>query len=283
MSADLDVRADPGSKAPQENFPVASRLLGRREREALLAVYGYARMVDDLGDLAPGDRLAQLDAVEGELRAVAEGAVATDPVLARLAPVLSSLDCGLAPFLALLEANRMDQRVNSYATFEDLRAYCELSAVPVGRIVLSVFEATSDERVALADDVCVGLQLVEHLQDVGEDAAAGRVYLPQSTLAAAGCATGDLHAASASPGLRRAVASESRRARGLLARAVPLARSLALRPRVAIAGFAGGGLAALDAIDRAECDVLAVRCRPGRRDVLRRTTGVLFGGGARWS
>ena len=72
----------------------------------------------------------------------------------------------------------MDQRVTRYESFGDLVEYCMLSAAPVGRLVLAVFELSTPERVTLSDKVCIGLQLVEHLQDLGEDAARGRVYMP---------------------------------------------------------------------------------------------------------
>ena len=204
MSAQIDAQVRLRERAREENFPVASRVLPRDLRATLLAVYGFARLTDDVGDEAQGDRLAQLDALEAELDAAVAGE-AVHPVFAALTSVLRTLDCGIAPFRDLLEANRVDQRVESYETFDDLRGYCLLSAAPVGRIVLSAFGATTPARVARSDDVCVGLQLVEHLQDVGEDAHRGRVYLPRETLEAEGCDPATLRAASASPALRRAV------------------------------------------------------------------------------
>src|ERR1019366_5651200 len=108
----------------------------------------------------------------------------------------------------LIEANRVDQRVSCYATYDDLVRYCMLSAAPVGRIVLSIFAASSPERTALSDQVCIGLQLVEHLQDLGEDAARGRVYMPADDMAIVGCERAALLAASASAPVRRLVALE---------------------------------------------------------------------------
>jgi squalene synthase HpnC len=269
VSAQTDLRAASDERAREENFPVALRLLPRDVRSQLLAVYGFARLVDDTGDEADGDRLAQLDAIESELDAAAAGN-ATHPVLVRLAPVLPTLDCGLQPFRDLIEANRIDQRTVTYETFEDLRGYCRLSAAPVGRIVLSIFGATSPERVHLSDEVSIGLQLVEHLQDVGEDAVRGRVYLPQEHLRREGVDAQALLDPVASPPLRRVVLGEGRRADGLLAAARPLAVSLPWQPRLAVVGFAAGGLAALDAIRAADGDVLGHRCRPSRAGLARR-------------
>ena len=89
-------------------------------------------------------------------------------------------DCGIPmqPFLDLIQANRQDQVVGRYQTFEDLLGYCRLSANPVGRIVLHVFGCFSERRAELSDSVCTALQLAEHWQDVAEDFRAGRIYLP---------------------------------------------------------------------------------------------------------
>jgi squalene synthase HpnC len=249
------------SQAPTENFPVASRLLPATERRHLMAIYGFARLTDDIGDEAGGDRLALLDWLDGELDRAAVG-TATDPVLRQLTPTIQELGLPLDPFRDLIEANRRDQVVHRYETVDELVGYCMLSAAPVGRLVLLVFRLATPERIALSDDVCIGLQLVEHVQDIAEDAAVDRIYVPREDLDRAGCRDADLRAAHASRAVRDVVAIEVGRARALLAAGAPLARTLPLRPRFAVAGFAAGGLAALDAIDRAGGDVLAVRCQP---------------------
>src|SRR5436309_11537531 len=174
------------SRARQENFPVASRFLPRAIRADLLAIYGFARMVDDAGDEAPGDRAALLDRIESELDGAFAG-TATDPVLRSLRATIRAHDLPREPFLRLIEANRRDQVVSRYQTFSDLQAYCELSANPVGHLVLLVLEASTPRRVAWSDSVCTGLQLVEHWQDVAEDARRGRVYVPQEDLRRFGC------------------------------------------------------------------------------------------------
>jgi squalene synthase HpnC len=265
------------AQATQENFPVASRLLPRAARGHLLAIYGFARLADDIGDEAEGNRLAQLDWLESELGRAAVGR-ATHPLLVRLTPTLGQLDLPLQPFCDLIEANRMDQRVSSYETFSDLLDYCRLSAAPVGRLVLMVFGSATDQRLSWSDDVCNGLQVVEHLQDVGEDAAQGRVYLPAEDLSAAGVGVADLRGSVTPFALRRVVALEANRARRLLEAGGPLAASLALRPRLAVAGFCAGGRAALDAVVEQRYDVLGAHCRPGRRRFAVRLLGALVEG-----
>jgi len=248
-------------QAADENFPVALRLLSRTVRGHLLAVYGFARLADDIGDEAEGDRLELLDWLAAELDRAARG-VATHPLLARLTPTIRQFDLPLDPFERLIEANRRDQVVRRYQTFDDLIGYCLLSAAPVGELVLRIFEVSSPDRIALSDDVCNGLQIVEHIQDVAEDIAGDRVYLPQSDLSSFGCTEAELRAPRTSPALRAVLRYEAGRARRLLGSVVPLARQLPFQPRIAVCGFAAGGLAALDAVERGGYEVLARRCRP---------------------
>jgi squalene synthase HpnC len=254
---------------------VASVLLPRRVRSHLLALYGFARLADDIGDEVEGDRLAQLDWLESELERANEG-TATHPILVGLMPTLSDLDLPLDPFRALIEANRVDQRVTRYETIEELADYCRLSATPVGRLVLLVFGVSTPARIALSDEVCIGLQLTEHLQDVGEDAARGRIYLPARDRDAFGVTEGELLAPHASPSLQRLVAVHVNRARRRLASGRTLVRGLPWQPRAAVAGFVGGGEAALDAIRRAGYDVLGTRCRPRPLGVGARLMATLF-------
>lgn len=245
------------ARAGTENFPVAIRLLGARTRARLLAVYGFARLADELGDTIEGDRLAALDWLEAELDRAFAGRAA-HPLLIALEPVLRecpSLSRG--PFVRLLEANRLDQRLASYETWEQLRGYCHLSADPVGEMVLAVFDASTPRRIERADAICTALQLVEHCQDVAEDFAAGRVYLPREDLERFGCGVEELGAAHAGAALRELLAFEVERARGLLAEGAPLLGELRGRARLAVAGFLAGGRSALDGIERADYDVLA--------------------------
>jgi len=253
-------------QAADENFPVALRFLPGAVRGHLMAVYGFARLADDIGDEAEGDRLELLDWLAAELDRAYLG-VATHPILARLTPTIRQFDLPADPFRRLIEANRQDQVVRRYQTFDDLIGYCRLSAAPVGELVLRIFEVSSPDRIALSDDVCSGLQIVEHIQDVAEDIAADRVYLPQRDLSALGCTEAELHAPRTSPALRAVLRYEAGRARRLLSSVVPLARQLPFQPRIAVCGFAAGGLAALDAIEGAGYEVLARRCRPRPRRV----------------
>jgi phytoene/squalene synthetase len=200
-------------QAGSENFPVALWLLGAATRNHLLALYGFARLVDDVGDEVDGDRLALLDEIERQLDHPEH------PVMWKLDGTVIARRLPREPLLRLIEANRRDQVVTRYDTYEQLREYCQLSAAPVGELVLQIVGAATPERIALSDDVCAALQLIEHLQDVEEDASRGRVYIgPFDAIG---------HAAE------------------LLDSGPPLVRDLSGRAKLAVAGFLAGGRIAL--------------------------------------
>jgi len=258
--------------ASRENFSVASLLLGRATRGHLTAIYGFARLVDQLGDEVEGDRLAILDDFEEDLQRVFEGAP-HHPLLRRLAETVRACTLPREPFLRLIEANRRDQTTRRYVSFDELVDYCDFSANPVGELVLHVFGAATADRIALSDRVCTALQLAEHWQDVAEDFRRGRIYLPAEDLERFGVDEHELGANTASAPVRRLLEFEVERARCLLDEgATPLVRRMRGRARIAVAGYVGGGRAALDAIAAANYDVLAgppkaTRLRRARRTV----------------
>ena len=268
------------ARAPSENFPVALRLLPKAVQGHLRAIYGYARLVDNLGDEYPGDRLAALDWVEAQLDDLFAGAPRHEAFV-RLAPTVEQFGLDRGPFDGLLAANRLDQHKTSYADFDELMEYCELSANPVGHLVLAVFEAATPDRLDASDQVCSGLQVLEHLQDVGEDAANGRVYLPADDMARFGVGVEDLGGPVASANLCGLVAYEADRARAMLEGGRGLVASLRGSARLAVAGFVAGGLANLDALEAAGFEVLSRTRKAGAARVLGRLAGVYLAGALR--
>ena len=274
--------------APQENFPVVLRALRRTLRRDLLALYGFARFVDNLGDdpldasgnlRSAEDRLADLDAAEHELDLAIDGA-AEHEIFVRLGETARRCRLGREDFVKLIDANRLDQTKTRYETWSDLMGYCELSANPVGRIVLGIFEADAEERkkaangkgkviatlenIALSDKICSALQVAEHLQDIGEDYRAGRVYLPQSHWERFGCSEDDFAASVerslTSLPLRRLVLYEAEQARQMLRAGAPLIKRLRGGQRLAMIGFVAGGHAALDSVEAVGGEVLTEQC-----------------------
>ncbi|MFF4653690.1 squalene synthase HpnC [Streptomyces sp. NPDC001380] len=308
-------------KAARENFPVAPFFLPAAWRDDLMAVYGFARLVDDAGDgdlerpghhaevlgvgtPPPADRfrpdgsglpteeetafrLALLDGLERDLDRVfghsgtpGTGAPGTapggpgaepprHPLLRALVPTVEKHGLSAEPFRNLIQANRVDQHTTRYATYEDLLGYCELSANPVGRLVLAIAGVSTPERVERSDAVCSALQVVEHLQDVAEDRARGRIYLPAEDLDRFGVTEEDLAATAAGGRVRALVAFEAERAGTLLDRGSPLVGTVRGRLRLLLAGFTAGGRAALGAIAAAGHDVLSEPPVPAKGRLLR--------------
>jgi squalene synthase HpnC len=255
----MDV-AEVAQRAQGENFLVASLLFPRALRPHIRILYCYARLVDTLGDELDGDRLAALDDLESEVDAC-YGGDPTWPVLRELQPTIRAFDLPREPFVRLIEANRMDQRVREYDTWDDLKHYCVHSADPCGRLVLGVIRRLDDDEVvARSDDVCTGLQLVNFLQDVPRDLELGRVYLPRVDREE----FGDPPLDRPSPELAALLEFEAERARALLRSGETLRRLIGGRLGLAVAMFARGGLAALDSLARADWDVFTQRPKPSR-------------------
>lgn len=218
-----------------ENFSVASRFVDARTRRDLARIYAYCRTTDDLGDESPnGTALPRLERWRIEVEALLQGTPPVHPVLVALAPTIARHAMPSQPFLDLIAANVQDQHVTGYRTWDELDAYCRLSAAPVGRMVLSVFEVRDEVAERLSDDVCIGLQLANHAQDVSRDATLGRRYLVESDIASSGI-----------PGATQTMVE---RARGLLASGLALEGRVPRPLRLQLALYRMGGLAICDAI-----------------------------------
>jgi squalene synthase HpnC len=263
--------AEIAARAAGENFPVGSVLFPRPLRPHIRSLYCYARLVDELGDAYEGDRLAALDELEREVDAAFAGE-ATWPVLRNVEPTIREFDLPREPFLRLIEANRIDQRVSEYETWAELKHYCVHSADPCGRLVLGVLRRLGDsELVAASDSVCTGLQLVNFLQDVPRDLELGRVYLPGEDRRT----FGDPPLDRPTEELRALLRFEAGRAAELLAAGDVLREQIGGRLGRAVALFARGGLAALDALESAGWDIFSRRPRPSRARLAREAALVL--------
>ncbi len=265
-------------RAQAENFPVALSLLPGRFRQELMILYRFARMVDDLGDEAPADRMALLEEVYAELA----GGSPTRPEVAEALEMCARLRLGTEPLLRLVEANRIDQKKSRYRNFEELLWYCSYSANPVGEVVLAIFGRRDPYEVSLSDSVCSALQVIEHLQDIAEDARRGRIYLPEEDMEAFGVTEADLFARRASSRLRRLVAYEAQRSANLLQAGVELVGRLSGWARLAVAGYVGGGRASLEAIVAFRYDTLGHLAKPRRPRTARHILALSLGLGNNW-
>lgn len=221
-----------------ENFAVASRIVPSRTRLDLMRFYAFCRTTDDLGDesgSAPA-ALSRLARWREETEAFFEGASPVHPVFIALRETVERHRLDKQPFVDLIAANEQDQRVHAYAQWPELEAYCMLSAAPVGRVVLRFFGMGGPVAEKLSDDVCIGLQLANHAQDVSRDALIGRRYLLDDDIAASG--------------VRGAVRALVERARTLLNSGKTL-EAMAPGPlRLQLALYRLGGQAICDEIER---------------------------------
>jgi phytoene synthase len=175
----------------------------RIEREAMFAIYGFCRAVDDIADDGEGtraERAARLVRWRDELDSVYAGHTAA--LAGFLAPHIAAFGLRKADFLTVIDGMEMDVardiRAPDLATLD---LYCERVASAVGRLSIKIFGMDEEPGFTLAHHLGRALQLTNVLRDLDEDAAIGRLYLPREYLAAAGIATDDPHAALAHPGI----------------------------------------------------------------------------------
>ncbi len=243
-----------------ENFPVASLLLPAPLRQPVAVIYRFARKADDLadeGDDPPERRLAQLDDLRKQLDAP------SDPQLHEVARVAREHGLPLQLFRDLLDAFSQDVRKRRYADFTELLDYCRRSANPVGRLLLHLFERTSETEFAQSDSICTALQLINFWQDVAVDCAKDRIYLPQDDMARFGVSERDLAEQRCNDAWRLLMAFQIDRSRKLMRSGAPLGRSLPGRLGLEIRATVQGGLRILEKIERRGYDVFR------RRPILR--------------
>jgi squalene synthase HpnC len=201
---------DSGKSAADENFPVGSVLIAPHLRPAIACFYRFARTADDIADsaaLTPQEKIARLDAMAAALtdpKSSSESVSWIERARA-LAPMLLAHRVPLQHALDLLAAFKQDAVKSRYETWEELHAYCMLSAAPVGRFLLDLH---GEDRLAwpASDALCNTLQVLNHLQDcVADFRTLDRVYLPRAWLAAGGADVDALTNPPAGPGVRAAL------------------------------------------------------------------------------
>ncbi len=175
------------------NFSYGIRLLPGTKRQAMCAIYAFARRIDDIGDgtMAREQKLLALSATAESLRElIRDGAPARrdDPVLVALADAAARFPIPLEAFDELIEGCRADVEGRTYQSFDGLVGYCRCVAGSIGRLSLGVYDPPEPERAQpLADSLGVALQLTNILRDLREDRQVGRVYLPSEDLDRFGC------------------------------------------------------------------------------------------------
>jgi squalene synthase HpnC len=267
------------SVAHYENFPVASFLLPRRLRPAVLAVYHFARAADDLadeGEASAVERLAALTRFDCALDAIMAGQSLPGTPFAALAAAIHRHSLPPDPLHHLLSAFRQDVTTTRYPGYADVLDYCRRSANPIGRLLLHLYGAAAEPNQVRSDAICTALQLINFWQDIALDWRKNRVYLPQEDLVRFGVDEAQIAEARCDDAWRALMAFETARARALLESGRPLTRALPWRLALELRGVLVGGHRILDAIDAVQGDVFRHRPQLTRSDWVIVATHALF-------
>jgi 15-cis-phytoene synthase len=233
-----------------KNFAYGIMVLPRAKRQAIAAIYAFARRVDDVadGELPPAEKRAELE----RLRAALDGD-SDDPVFVALRDARERFGIPREPLAALVDGGLQDLEQATYADFAELRGYCEKVAGAVGLACVPVY---GSDDTGHAMTLGIALQLINIVRDVDEDWRLGRVYLPQDELEAFG-----VEELAPSPEFRELMTFEAERARTYLAEGLLLLETLDRRSALCVRTFAGLYRETLDRIEAGGFDVFGQKTR----------------------
>jgi phytoene synthase len=236
-----------------KNFAYGIMVLPKEKRRAIAAIYAFAREVDDIadGELPAGEKRAQLEALRAQLDS--GGLVALADARERFGIPRDALS-------RLVDGGLQDLEQQTYATFDELRGYCEKVAGAVGVACIAVYGSDDVER---ANTLGIALQLINIMRDVQEDGALGRVYLPQDELERFGVAE-----LAHTPQFVELMRFQAQRARAHLDEGLRLLESLDRRSALCVATFAGLYRGQLDRMEANDFDVFDKSCRLSTREKL---------------
>ncbi len=266
-----------------ENFPVASILVPANIRPAVVNVYRFARTADDIadeGNMDAEERRKKLSEFEQELNHIDQKSYKPNDKLSKIFEPLSQTikqhNLPIQPFKDLLAAFTQDTYVNRYANNEELLSYCNLSANPVGVIMLSLFNKYNQENLELSNAICTGLQLTNFWQDVSIDWLKNRVYLPLNAMQRHGVDESVIQSASEGSlqvselnGWKSLMNEQTEHARSMLIKGYPLGRKIGGRFGYELRIVVQGGLRILEKIESIQYDVFNHRPVLNKYDWLR--------------
>jgi phytoene synthase len=238
-----------------KNFAYGIMVLPAEKRRAIAAVYAFAREVDDVadGDLPLGEKRARLEA----LRALLDDAAPASPMSVALADARARFGIPKHALAALVDGGLQDTEQVRYASFDELRGYCERVAGAVGVACIAVYGSDDAEH---ARTLGVALQLINIMRDVAEDWQLGRVYLPQDELARHGVDEDDIEQSRVTPAWRSLMSFQAERARDHLGEGLKLLDTLDRRSALCVSTFAGLYRGQLDRIEANGFDVFGPSC-----------------------
>ena len=244
-----------------ENFPVASVLVPGDRRRHICSIYSFARIADDYADepgLTTAERIDGLTEWEEHLVDAYRGH-AHHPVFIALRETVDRFEMPIELFQSLLRAFRSDVTTHRYENFEEVLAYCENSANPIGRLILLLFNYRSESTLELSDSVCTALQLTNFWQDVSVDLLKDRVYIPQDDIREFGYSEEELFQRTFTPAFKDLMCYQVDRTRQMFADGRPLLTEVGRDLRMELRLTWNGGTRILQKIEKAEYDVLSQR------------------------
>ena len=239
-----------------KNFAYGIMVLPAEKRRAIAAVYAFAREVDDVadGELPLAEKRARLEALRASL-----DDVPASPTAVALADAGARFDIPKQALVALVDGGLQDTEQTRYASFDELRGYCEKVAGAVGVACVAVYRS---DDVASARTLGIALQLINIMRDVAEDwHHLGRIYLPQDELARHDVTADDIAEGRVTPAWRSLMSFQAERARAQLAEGLKLLDSLDRRSALCVSTFAGLYRGQLDRIEANGFDVFGPSCR----------------------
>jgi squalene synthase HpnC len=245
-----------------ENFPVASVLLPKRLRKPVTAIYHFARAADDIadeGEFSNEERLKQLGDFRDELARIANNDAPLTPLFHNLSAAIRSHDLPIRPFYDLLDAFSQDVVKKRYNDFDDVLAYCRLSANPVGNLLLHLYGEVTPVNIAYSDAICTSLQIINFWQDIAKDYAIGRIYLPQDELAQYGVSEEQIAQGIINDSWRKLMKFQAERARAMMISGKPLGSILTGRIGLEMRMIIAGGLRILSKLEKARYDMFRHR------------------------
>ncbi len=280
----------PAATAPidhYENFPVASWLCPAHLRAPIAAIYHFARTADDIadeGDATPAERLKALKAYRQELVIAAKvldlsnqspAITSTNQRLPHIfAPLRNAIQMYHLPVQLLhdlLDAFVQDIEKTrdraGYADDAELQDYCRRSANPVGRLLLHLYDVTSEQALLESDAICTALQLINFWQDLSVDIPRGRYYLSDAARAQFGVSQADVLAQKQTPAATQLIAAYATAARASMQKGSKLLHRIPGRAGWELRLVVQGGLRILDKIEALNFATLNQRPTVGKWDV----------------
>lgn len=260
-----------------ENFPVA-RLVPKKIRPFISAVYAFARTADDIADEnwdtpdGPSieERLAHLNAYEVEFMRAVEGKSIVGSqwqwIFLATADTIKKMDLPVQLFKDLLSAFKQDVTTLRYETFEAVLDYCRRSANPVGRLVLLLHGYQDEDRFAWSDQICTALQLANFWQDISVDIKKGRIYIPQEDWKRFGVNESLFSREIATEAMKRCIKHQVDRTYRLFEEGRMLSRHLKFPLSLEIRLTWLGGQAILDKIIELDYDTVQQRPKINKKD-----------------